>query len=296
MRSSSSSGKPRGSSLNCSSDQPPRTAIQSPAGVLRTRSVSMSSACRREVTPSNRSSSCSAARIQWAWLSISPGMTERPARSMTRVCGPLSAAMSDVVPTLTTRSPLMASACAMVKRSSTVTILPLTSTVSGACDQTPVGAAATASTSTTARLSHAGMFDPPSGFAASSGALPMSARLHPSLLEGGRGVRRGEKLDQRLGGVRFLRPGHDAAREHGELLDVGGQWADVVDAGEVRELAHLLEADLRLAAGDDAADEHARWCLLELGLDLVGNAQALEQSDHVNAARAGGIADRLGCQ
>ena len=30
MRSSSSSGKPRGSSVNCSSDQPPSTAIHSP--------------------------------------------------------------------------------------------------------------------------------------------------------------------------------------------------------------------------------------------------------------------------
>ena len=33
MRSSSSSGKPRGSSVNCSSDQPPSTTIHSPAGV-----------------------------------------------------------------------------------------------------------------------------------------------------------------------------------------------------------------------------------------------------------------------
>ena len=63
-------------------------------------------------------------------------MTVRPARSITRVCGPLSASISAVVPTLTMRSPLMASAWAMVKRSSTVTILPLTSSMSGVCART----------------------------------------------------------------------------------------------------------------------------------------------------------------
>src|SRR5262245_9831873 len=128
------------------------------------------------------------------------------------------------------------------------------------------------------------------------GALRMSARLHAALFIGGGSIGRGDELDQRLGGVRFLRPGRDAARERRELLDVGGQRADVVDAGEVRELAHLLEADLGLAAGDDAADEHARGRLLELWLDLVGDTQTLEQADHVDAARAGGITDRLRCQ
>ena len=49
----------------------------------------------REVTPSKRSSSCSAARIQWEWLSIRPGMTVRPLRSITRVsAGPASLSMS----------------------------------------------------------------------------------------------------------------------------------------------------------------------------------------------------------
>jgi hypothetical protein len=57
-----------------------------------------------------------------------------------------------------------------------------------------------------------------------------------------------------------------------------------------------LEADLGLAAGDDATDEHAGGRLLELGLDLVGDTQALEKADHVDAARPRGIADRLGRQ
>jgi hypothetical protein len=160
MRSSSSSGKPRGSSANCSSDQPPRTTIHSPAGVLRTRSASILSACCREVTPSNLSSSCSAARTQWAWLSINPGMTARPARSTTRVCGPLSASTSAVVPTLRMRSPLTASACAMVKRSSTVMILPLMSTVSGACARAGVAAAKAANASPTTRLNDGRMLNP----------------------------------------------------------------------------------------------------------------------------------------
>src|SRR2546430_1081680 len=51
-----------------------------------------------------------------------------------------------------------------------------------------------------------------------------------------------------------------------------------------------------IASGDDAADEHAGRRLLELSLDLVGDPQALEQPDHVVAARTGGIADRLGRQ
>src|SRR5262245_38422860 len=94
----------------------------------------------------------------------------------------------------------------------------------------------------------------------------MSARLHAALLESGGSIGRGDELDQRLGGVRFLRCGHDAARERGELLDVGGQRADVVDAGEVRELAHLLEADLGLAAGDDAPTNTPVGVCLSFGL------------------------------
>ena len=80
------------------------------------------------------------------------------------------------------------------------------------------------------------------------------------------------------------------------MLDVRRQRADIVDTREVRQLAHLLEADLGFAAGDDAADGYPGRGLLELALDLVGDAQALEQADDVDAARAGGIADRLGRQ
>src|SRR5262245_15071739 len=87
--------------------------------------------------------------------------------------------------------------------------------------------------------------------------------------------------------------GNDAARERGELLDVRRQRTDVIDPRKVRQFAHLLEADLGLPAGDDAAHEHARRRLLELVLDRVSDAHALEQADHIDPARTGGVADRL---
>src|SRR5215468_375557 len=64
---------------------------------------------------------------------MSPGITVRRLRSMTRVCGPLSLSVSAVVPTATMRVPRIASDSAMVKRSSTVTILPLMRMVSAGC-------------------------------------------------------------------------------------------------------------------------------------------------------------------
>src|SRR2546428_13606231 len=98
---------------------------------------------------------------------------------------------------------------------------------------------------------------------------PASARLHPNPLEGSGRCRRRDEVDERFGGIRFLCPGNDAAGKDGELLDLRRQRADVIDAGEVGELAHLLEADLGLPVGDDAADENPGRRLLELVLDLV---------------------------
>ena len=48
------------------------------------------------------------------WLSISPGVTALPPRSIRLVFGPASCAISWLVPTATMRSPLMATACAIV--------------------------------------------------------------------------------------------------------------------------------------------------------------------------------------
>jgi hypothetical protein len=63
--------------------------------------------------------------MKWAWLSISPGMTVFPFRSIVCVPGPPSLPISTLRPVARTRSPLIAIAWLIVKRSSTVTTLPL---------------------------------------------------------------------------------------------------------------------------------------------------------------------------
>src|SRR5947209_10485572 len=120
---------------------------------------------------------------------------------------------------------------------------------------------------------------------------PGSAGLHAHLLESRRGCRRGDELDQCLCRVNLLRSNQDAAGENGHLLDVRRQRTDIVDAGSGYQLAHLLKADLSFATGDEACNEHPGWSLLELRLDLVGDAHALEHADDIVAARSGGIAD-----
>src|SRR5262249_29154367 len=97
-------------------------------------------------------------------------------------------------------------------------------------------------------------------------ARAASARIERVLFEDDSGGRCGDEAHQRLGGISLLRPGRNAGGEHRDQLDLGGQRTDIVDAGKEAELAHLLKADLDLAIGDDAADEHAGRGLLELGL------------------------------
>ena len=80
------------------------------------------------------------------------------------------------------------------------------------------------------------------------------------------------------------------------MLDVRRQRADVVDAGDVEQLADLLETDLGLAARDDLPTGTPGEDLLELRLDLVGDAHALEQAGEIDAARSGGTGDRFGRQ
>ena len=43
----------------------------------------------------------------------------------------------------------------------------------------------------------------------------------------------------------------DGCGEYGRLLDIGGQRSKIIDALDVNELAHLLKADLRVAARDN---------------------------------------------
>ena len=66
------------------------------------------------------------------WLSINPGTTARPRRSILRVAGPAICPICWLVPTAITRSPFMATAWAIVNFSSTVMILPLVRMKSGA--------------------------------------------------------------------------------------------------------------------------------------------------------------------
>src|SRR5262249_27961042 len=62
-----------------------------------------------------------------------PGMTVRPLRSMTLVPASASLRISSLRPTALMRFPVTATACAIAKRSFTVTILPLINIVSTAC-------------------------------------------------------------------------------------------------------------------------------------------------------------------
>ena len=64
-----------------------------------------------------------------------PGITVRPFASITLVFASASLRMSALLPVATMRWFLIASACAMVKRSSTVMILPLSKIVSTAPTQ-----------------------------------------------------------------------------------------------------------------------------------------------------------------
>jgi serine/threonine-protein kinase len=77
-------------SANCRGVQPPCTMIQSPGFKLAVLAARIRSASRPELTPSKRACWCqrSTARVKWKWLSITPGMTVAPLRSMIFVLGP----------------------------------------------------------------------------------------------------------------------------------------------------------------------------------------------------------------
>ena len=68
-----------------------------------------------------------------------------------------------------------------------------------------------------------------------------------------------------------------ACRENRDLLDLGRQRPDIVDAGYGQQLADLLEADFGVAPGDDGADALA-LDPLRLALDLVPYAEAREST------------------
>src|SRR6266853_1419085 len=124
-------------------------------------------------------------------------------------------------------------------------------------------------------------------------SMGLSGGLQAVLPDDRCGGRRGDEFEEDPGRVRLLRAGVDSGREHGHALELARQRPDVVDSGEMHQLADLLEADLGLAARDQVADEHARRGLLELALDLARDTELLEHAQHVDAARPSGIADRF---
>src|SRR5439155_11423822 len=110
------------------------------------------------------------------------------------------------------------------------------------------------------------------------------SRFEAVLEDRGLGVARAQILQplvRRLG-VRGLRV--HASAEHRHELHLGRQRADVVDAGDLAQLRHLLEAELELPARHQLADQHARRRLVRLRFELLLQSQSLEELRQVDAA------------
>ena len=85
--------------------------------------------------------------------------------------------------------------------------------------------------------------------------------------------------------------GHCGA-EAADLLHLFRQWAEVVDTGGNLELADLLHADVGVTAGQRGTHQLLTLDLDRLALDLLADAQALEQLvSYEDAAGALGIGD-----
>jgi len=97
-----------------------------------------------------------------------------------------------------------------------------------------------------------------------TGSMPLC------LMAGRRSVMPGlDKCGPRL---RLLGAGGKSSREHGDLLNLGRQWSDQIDARHRDELAHLLKADLEFAARNGLADRVGRD-RLALALELFRNTE-----------------------
>src|SRR5213594_2454141 len=105
--------------------------IHSPGAFWRASSAIRFWISRIERTrPSDGKTVLSPSRSMCAWLSIKPGITVFPRRSMVRVDREVNAAIAAFGPTAAIRSPVMAIASAMVELRSSVMILPLRKTTS----------------------------------------------------------------------------------------------------------------------------------------------------------------------
>ncbi len=83
-------------------------------------------------------------------------------------------------------------------------------------------------------------------------------RREAGLRDRRRRLRRREEADQRFGGLLLPDGARERRREKRHRLQLGGNRADEGDPGLVDELAHLLKADLRLAARNDRGNRLAR--------------------------------------
>ena len=102
------------------------------------------------------------------------------------------------------------------------------------------------------------------------------------------------KSISRCAPVRVPRRRHDAGREGREQLVFGRNGTSVGRAFDRQYLAHLLKADLDLAACDDRRDALALYAPA-LWLQLFGQAEPGKQlRGDIGPAHARGIADRFG--
>src|SRR5713101_6420044 len=114
-------------SSNWCSVKPPTTRTHWGGGVTAICRFSISIASASERTPSQRSSmlKLSPARMMCRWLSIKPGRTRRPPRSITRVAGPARGMTSASVPTRRNLPSRIATAVALGFERSRVVTVPL---------------------------------------------------------------------------------------------------------------------------------------------------------------------------
>ena len=117
-------------------------------------------------------------------------------------------------------------------------------------------------------------------------ARAVSAGLHASLPDCPYRIRRGEELQERGRACRVLSLAVHAARKHSDQLYIVRQGTQIGDALYGDKLAHLLEADLGATARQNVTD--LSRALLDLRLELIGNAPFLEQARKIDAAWPGG--------
>ena len=122
----------------------------------------------------------------------------------------------------------------------------------------------------------------------------VSAGLQPLGLHHCDRAWRGQVIDQRPAGVGVLGRGREPRREHSDGLYLAGQRADDVDAGHRHQRRHLVDADLGLAAYQELTDQVVGIAptIYDLGLQLLGDAELVENLGDVSAALATAYCDR----